>query len=101
WPRFQQCMTKFKNNADAAEIFETGVRCFRINDRKAVGQRRLRLMMIEHDYVDTAFPKVGDFLHRRGAAIDSNRQFGPILSDTTLYAFLTQAIALLHAQRQK
>ena len=58
-------------------------------------------MMIEHDHVHAAFPEIADLLYRRGPAIDSDQQLGLMLSDTTLDAFGTQAVALLHTQRQK
>lgn len=65
WPCFQQRVTKLENDPGATEVMKGRMAIdFRINDCNAFGQGRLRLVMVENDYIDAAFAKRPDLLDR-------------------------------------
>src|SRR5213596_477269 len=94
-------MTKFKGDPDGAQILHAAVSDLRIYYRNAIRQFGLRFMVIQHDHVDATSFELGDFSHRRGAAVNRDEQLRVMLFETTLDAFPAQSIALLHTQRQK
>ena len=57
--------------------------------------------MIENDNVDASLFQRRDFRQRRRAAIDCDQELGVMLLATTLDAFPTQPVPLLHSQRQE
>ena len=58
-------------------------------------------MVIEDDDIDTTFLEFGDFAGRSGAAINCDQQMRMMLLEAAFHAFVAQAVAFLHSQRQK
>ena len=75
WPRLEQRMTQFEDDADAAEIMKRRTWIdFRIHDRNAIRQRRFRLVMIEHNHVYAASLEIDNLIYRRSPAIDRDQK---------------------------
>src|SRR5437763_998472 len=87
-------MTKLKGETNAAKIFEAGISGFWIH-QQAFGQLSLRLMMIQHNHIDTSFPERSDFDGRRCPAIDGNEKLRIVLAKTAGNSFRAQPVAFL------
>src|SRR6266404_7201924 len=89
----KQSVTKFKNDPDAAQIMKcgTGVGLW-VHDH-AIGQGGFRFVVIEHDYIHPAFPKITNFLGRRCTAVDRDQKLRLMFFEAAFDAFAAQAVA--------
>src|SRR5260370_22829311 len=95
-------MTKFENNSGAAQIMKRRGRIdLWIHNRDALRHLRFGFMVIEHNYVHTAFAKIDNLRSRRCPTVERDEELRMILFDATLNTLATQTVAFFHPQRQK
>ena len=97
-------MADLEDEPDAGEIIERrgrGEIALRIDQCVRRGQLVRQRVVIDDDCVDSSLPQPRDLRERGGAAIDGDKQPGPVLLHATLDAVLAEAVALLHPEREE
>ena len=96
----EQSMADLEDEAHTGEIIELAVPLW-VDQGMRGGQFRWQRVVVDNEHVDALLAQPRDLLHRRGAAIDCDKDGRFVLLDAPLDAVLAQAVALLHAQRQE
>src|SRR5206468_12593980 len=100
--RFQNRVAKFEDNSDTAQIVKRRSRIdFWIYDRNAFWNGRFRLMMIEHDYFNAAFPKIDNLRARRCPTVERDEKLRVNLLDTAMTAVMIEPVTFCYSRRPK